>query len=936
MCVPYTEDRWSRGIIVQIHPFVDAPRPRARDVRRRERTRRRRERARAMSSADATASLVRALVERTVRGRRKDDDDDDDDDDEDRARRVDAGCRYAARVLGSTLGASTVRASSRGDRDGELGDCATRIARRARRRFGDAAATRAADACERLRRDGSGLRRREGVLRVLLAISEDVERDEEATSMSMPTTTTRASASRFDLEEKSRAVARDARRDSRRVGGEDAVRALVGGARGALGVHSIGRRAEAYEALEIESESRGERDERDLVRDALYACQGIDGECIAFSPAEQAYVIAPNVNVSAGRRNLIKCVTEIGWLFKKVKGALGETRASGVDVDDGDGSTRQAFRAALQRELADYYKLIAVLESQAQLPIVSFAKEASGGRGDGGDGYLTLRRLFVWLTEPLKTMRTLAILVDATHGKRGGGMLAVMQKLSQHGDPSSTALVRRVLSASATPFLGMVHRWTLSGELEDPSHEFFVRVDHAVPDKDLWRCKYAFDDDMLPSFVTREQGKTILRLGKSINFLRRCCDDASWTPERSEIMHAVEEVGGLDFENPEGLVTLIDETSRRVDAAVRRVLFDRYQLGRHCDALKRYLLLGQGDLHECLMDLMGPSLDEPANSLSVFKLSGTLEQAIRSSSAQSDAPEFIDRLRVRLMAHLNEEVGWDVFTLEYVVNQPLTTIFTETAMNKYLRVFNFLWRLKRVEYSLCETWQMMKPSVTHLLSSEAREVGASGEILVEMIRNCHSLRGEMHNFISNFQYYVMFEVLETSWVELQEKFETHSDLDEIIAAHDVFLDAVVQKALLGTKSQLVLQTLYALFEVMMSFREVAGDLFNLAADVVAKRAATRERIAEREKANQWGTYVGEDSTSGDFIDKDELDVAQARLATLRDEYARALDGFLNLLPLQTHVDARFLLFRLDFSSYYVSQGIGPGDVSVERATTRRM
>ena len=892
-----------------------------------------------MSSADATASLVRALVERTVRGRRKDDDEDEDEDEEaeeDRARRVDAGCRYAARVLGSTLGASTVRASSRSDRDGELGDCATRIARRARRRFGDAAATRAADACERLRRDGSGLRRREGVLRVLLAISEDVERDEEGTSMSMPTTTTRASASRFDLEEKSRAVARDARRDSRRVGGEDAVRALVGGARGALGVHSIGRRAEAYEALEIESESRGERDERDLVRDALYACQGIDGECIAFSPAEQAYVIAPNVNVSAGRRNLIKCVTEIGWLFKKVKGALGETRASGVDVDDGDGSTRQAFRAALQRELADYYKLIAVLESQAQLPIVSFAKEASGGRGDGGDGYLTLRRLFVWLTEPLKTMRTLAILVDTTHGKRGGGMLAVMQKLSQHGDPSSTALVRRVLSASATPFLGMVHRWTLSGELEDPSHEFFVRVDHAVPDKDLWRCKYAFDDDMLPSFVTREQGKTILRLGKSINFLRRCCDDASWTPERSEIMHAVEKVGGLDFENPEGLVTLIDETSRRVDGAVRRVLFDRYQLGRHCDALKRYLLLGQGDLHECLMDLMGPSLDEPANSLSVFKLSGTLEQAIRSSSAQSDAPEFIDRLRVRLMAHLNEEVGWDVFTLEYVVNQPLTTIFTETAMNKYLRVFNFLWRLKRVEYSLCATWQMMKPSVTHLLSSEAREVGASGEILVEMIRNCHSLRGEMHNFISNFQYYVMFEVLETSWVELQEKFETHSDLDEIIAAHDVFLDAVVQKALLGTKSQLVLQTLYALFEVMMSFREVAGDLFNLAADVVAKRAATRERIAEREKANQWGTYVGEDSTSGDFIDKDELGVAQERLATLRDEYARALDGFLNLLPLQTHVDARFLLFRLDFSSYYVSQGIGPGDVSVERATTRRM
>ena len=324
-----------------MHSVVDAPRPRARDERRE----RGRDRARAMSSADGTASLVRALVERTVRGRRKDDDEDEDEDEEaeeDRARRVDAGCRYAARVLGSTLGASTVRASSRSDRDGELGDCATRIARRARRRFGDAAAASiAADACERLRRDGSGLRRREGVLRVLLAISEDVERDEEGTSMSMPTTTTRASASRFDLEER---VARGGERRGGTRGasvGRTRCERWWGVREGALGVHSIGRRAEAYEALEIESESRGERDERDLVRDALYACQGIDGECIAFSPAEQAYVIAPNVNVSAGRRNLIKCVTEIGWLFKKVKGALGEARASvTVGVDDGDAGAR--------------------------------------------------------------------------------------------------------------------------------------------------------------------------------------------------------------------------------------------------------------------------------------------------------------------------------------------------------------------------------------------------------------------------------------------------------------------------------------------------------------------------------------------------------------------------------------------------------------------
>jgi len=882
---------------------------------------------RARDDARDVAALVRALVERTLANAMPTHAMPTDD--RDSQRRADAGRRCATRVLASTLGEGT-RARDAMD-DGEA--VARAIVRRVRERRGEDAAARAAEACERARRrDASGSTRRAGVLRTLLAISEDAE---GAWGAGGGVGASARGMRRLDLDAAAKALTRDERAGAataaatRRLDDGEAARALAGGEKGALGLHAVGRRADAYRALEIERAASGECDERELVRDVLYACQGIDGEFIKFSPAQQAFALAPNVNVSAGRRNLIKCLTEVGWLFKKVSAALGDGRTAGVDVDDGDGSTRQAFRAAIQRELASYYKLIAVLEAQAQIPIVAYL-ERGDGAAKGGDSYLTLRRLFVWLADPLKMLRTLAVLVDATHGNRGGAALAAMYNYSQHGDPSSTALVRRVLSASATPYLGMVHRWTVSGELEDPLCEFFVSVDHSISDKDLWRRKYAFDEDMLPSFITREQGKTILRLGKSINFLRRCCDDSSWTPERADVLNAVEKAGGLDFENPDGLTTLISETAKRVDGTVRRVLFERFKLGEHCQALKRYLLLGQGDLHECLMDLMGPSLEQPANSLSVFKLSGMLEQAVRSSSAQSDSPDFLDRLRVRLMAHLNEEVGWDVFTLEYVVNQPLTTIFTEHAMSKYLRVFNFLWRLKRVEHSLCGTWQMMKPTVAHLLSSETAGGGTSGAALADMLRSCHSLRGEMHSFISNFQYYVMFEVLETSWVELEEKFAKHSDLDEIIAAHDVFLDAVVQKALLGSKSQLVLQTLYALFEVMMSFREVAADLFDMAADVVAKKAATRERIAEREKNKQWGTYVGEESNASDFIDKDEVAVAQSRLANLRDDYARALDGFLNLLPLQTHVDTQFLLFRLDFSEYYASKGVGPGDIAPQR------
>ena len=37
---------------------------------------------------------------------------------------------------------------------------------------------------------------------------------------------------------------------------------------------------------------------------------------------------------------------------------------------------------------------------------------------------------------------------------------------------------------------------------------------------------------------------------------------------------------------------------------------------------------------------------------------------------------------------------------------------------------------------------------------------------------------------------------------------------------------------------------------------------------------------------------------------------------LSDAVRQDKDGFLNLLPLQTHVDLQFLLVRLDFSEFY--------------------
>ena len=73
--------------------------------------------------------------------------------------------------------------------------------------------------------------------------------------------------------------------------------------------------------------------------------------------------------------------------------------------------------------------------------------------------------------------------------------------------------------------------------------------------------------------------------------------------------------------------------------------------------------------------------------------------------------------------------------------------------------------------------------------------------LVSTLRRCQVLWVEMDHFISNFQYYIMFEVLEVSWLEFSNEMEIAKDLDDLLAAHEKYLDSIVEKSLLGERSQ---------------------------------------------------------------------------------------------------------------------------------------
>lgn len=140
--------------------------------------------------------------------------------------------------------------------------------------------------------------------------------------------------------------------------------------------------------------------EKVLLRDILYVFQGIEGRVIHYDTTTDSYKINKDIGISLPIRDLIAKLAELGWLFRRVQKFL--TARAG---DKALGLVGQSFCAAIQKELTEYYRLVAVLEGQEN-------QEHAAISGCG----LTLRRLMIWTYDPLLRMKALATLVDVCKG----------------------------------------------------------------------------------------------------------------------------------------------------------------------------------------------------------------------------------------------------------------------------------------------------------------------------------------------------------------------------------------------------------------------------------------------------------------------------------------------------------------------------------------
>jgi gamma-tubulin complex component 3 len=577
-----------------------------------------------------------------------------------------------------------------------------------------------------------------------------------------------------------------------------------------------------------------------LLRELPFTLQGYSSTNLTF-PSSTALKLPTSLPVPL--ISLLHTLAEPAILYKGI--------SEFVEASDG-GLIIQSFRAALAKELRAYLGLVATLEGQIKRALTQLS-EGPWHQGVSKAG-VTLKRCVIWIREPTMGLRLMSLMVEESKTKKGGELIALIHSFSlNHGDPYVMHFAERLLSDVTRPFYDMLRQWVYDGELADPYGEFFVSEQSEEETNEangnegkggatsVWEDKYRLNDKMVPTVVTEDFAKKVFLIGKTLNFIRYGCGDAAWVDTYSK-----EASKELQYGDTANLERSIGDAYKTTMARLIDLMANKFKLFDHLQALKQYMLLGAGDFIAVLMESLSSNLDRPANTQYRHTLTAQLEHAVRNSNAQFDTSDVLRRLDSRMLELSHGEIGWDVFTLEYKIDAPVDVIVTPFGSKQYLKVFNFLWRVKRVEFALGSTWRRCMTGARGVLGTVSDKVGADW-------KKARCAMAEMVHFVNQLQHYILFEVIESSWIDLQKALnKPESTLDDMIEAHAKYLNNITRKGLLGSSSIDFTGQLHELLKTMLAYKDAVDGLYSFSVAEFTRRQEHAAKIETRTAAGRWG------------------------------------------------------------------------------------
>ena len=351
-----------------------------------------------------------------------------------------------------------------------------------------------------------------------------------------------------------------------------------------------------------------------------------------------------------------------------------------------------------------------------------------------------------------------------------------------------------------------------------------------------------------------------------------------------------EEFLNISFINE--IIFNIDVIHKLINKDLVRIIFTKFKFMKNLDSINKYLLLGQGDMMQSLMESLYEELDKPANLIFKHNLQSNLESSIRASNAQFNDQDCLKKLNIKLVNASVGDIGWDIFCLEYKVDLPLNVVFNNKLLKDYQKLFFFFWKIKRIEYSQNNhIWKKVK-TFNQLINTKLDFMKKAVQISIHFNQ-------EIIHFMSNLHNYFALEVLESQYKKLMNELPKVNDLNELILKHKLFLDNIKKQCLLDEDNLGLNKKINNIFDIILRFRTIHDVLYN---------------------------FLVEHSYEGEDIDINNNIMNQNRIKNIKDylqqmiilykDYHTQIIELINSIELMGKNNLNFLQFKLDFNNYY--------------------
>lgn len=655
--------------------------------------------------------------------------------------------------------------------------------------------------------------------------------------------------------------------------------------------------------------------EHAVVEDLLCCMQGIEGKYILARALTERY--APkefmiDQSLDPSLHELVRRVLPLCSNYSTVVRFIEEKSAFEY------GLVNHALSAAMRSLIKDYMVLVAQLEHQYRM------------------GQLSLQKMWFYLQPTIRTLEILAAISNSINRGEciGGAVLSLLHEKTSSliGDAKSQELCLFLTQSACVPYFEILEKWIYKGIIRDPYSEFLVEENEKIQKEKLleeyndayWEQHYTICRERIPVFLEQVADK-ILNTGKYLNVVRLCGRDVN-CPHASDMVYTLKERRYYEQ---------IDGAYDYASKLLLQLLMKEKELMSRIRSIKHYFLLDKGDFIVQFMDMTEEEMKQNIDDIMPTRLETLLELALRTSTANVDP--FKDDLKVDLLPydlitqlfriltidtkqekdyrvdptdlHLS---GLESFSFDYVVKWPVSLVVNRKALTRYQMLFRHLFYCKHVERQLCSVWVGNKVAKTYSMQ-KSRWYSAA-----------FALRQRMLNFVQNFEYYMMFEVIEPNWHLFQQNMDTVSNVDDVLVFHTDFLNSCLKDCMLTNPD--LLKIVHKLMMVCVTFSNfvqrlsqsttVEAEVSRLtkesslqgvgsSKDDVKKKAATTKVVSE---------HVDHLVSSENF---------ERTIANFDSNFSRLLldmlDRILDMSSKNYDHKLSNIIYRLDFNGFYTEK-----------------